>query len=78
MELAKIWLDEYFSGLEPERNFELNPTGTQFQLKVLRALVEIPCGAAVTYGELAKKIGTSARAVGVDKKLKLLRLENYM
>lgn len=38
--------------------------GTPFQQKVWRELRNIPAGKAVTYGELAKKLGTSARAVG--------------
>ena len=37
---------------------------TPFQNKVWSELKKIPCGKLVTYGELAKKLGTSARAVG--------------
>ena len=39
-------------------------SATPFQNKVWSALKKIPCGKVVTYGELAKKLGTSARAVG--------------
>lgn len=39
-------------------------SGTPFQNKVWRELKSIPCGKVVTYGELAKRLGTSARAVG--------------
>ena len=39
-------------------------TGTAFQQKVWNALKKIPSGKVVTYGELANKLGTSARAVG--------------
>jgi len=38
--------------------------GTSFQQKVWRELVKIPLGKVVTYGELAKRLDTSARAVG--------------
>ncbi len=38
--------------------------GTPFQQKVWNELKNIPAGKVVTYGELAKKLGTSARAVG--------------
>ena len=38
--------------------------GTPFQRKVWKALEQIPPGKPVTYGELATKLNTSARAVG--------------
>ena len=40
--------------------------GTEFQLKVWKALIEMPRGQLSTYGQLAKSIGVSgsARAVG--------------
>jgi AraC family transcriptional regulator of adaptative response/methylated-DNA-[protein]-cysteine methyltransferase len=40
--------------------------GTNFQLQVWRALLEIPAGALASYGEIAARIGSprSARAVG--------------
>jgi len=42
----------------------LNLQGTAFQSRVWEALREIPPGCTVTYGELAWKLGTSARAIG--------------
>ena len=39
-------------------------TGTAFQQKVWQAIAEIPFGETVTYGELAKELGTSPRALG--------------
>ena len=44
----------------------LNPTGTEFQLSVWRALSDIPYGQTISYGEQAKRIGkpTGSRAVG--------------
>lgn len=38
--------------------------GTPFQQRVWQALCEIPAGAPLTYGQLAKKLATAPRAVG--------------
>jgi AraC family transcriptional regulator of adaptative response/methylated-DNA-[protein]-cysteine methyltransferase len=40
--------------------------GTDFQVAVWRALLAIPCGETVSYGELARRLGrpAAARAVG--------------
>jgi methylated-DNA-[protein]-cysteine S-methyltransferase len=40
------------------------PKGSAFQLRVWQALREIPVGETRSYGELAKGLGSSARAVG--------------
>jgi len=40
------------------------PEGTPFQQRVWQALCEIPLGEVVSYGELARQLGTSPRAVG--------------
>ena len=40
------------------------PAGTPFQLRVWHALMAIPAGQPATYGALAKRLGTAARAVG--------------
>ena len=39
-------------------------SGTAFQQRVWNELRKIPAGKPVTYGELANRLGTSARAVG--------------
>jgi methylated-DNA-[protein]-cysteine S-methyltransferase len=51
---------------DPEFAFDLPlaPAGTQFQQRVWQALRAIPCGSASTYGELAARLRSSARAVG--------------
>lgn len=51
---------------DPDMRFDLplNVRGTDFQKKVWRALAQIPAGKPMTYGSLAKKLKTSARAVG--------------
>ncbi len=38
--------------------------GTEFQQRVWHALTEIPIGKLMTYGQLAKKLNSSPRAVG--------------
>lgn len=43
--------------------------GTPFQQTVWNALREIPLGTVTTYGALAKKIGSVARAVGITNSL---------
>lgn len=63
---VKRWLDDYFSGLNPEIDFKLNPSGSDFRLKVWKILLEIPYGETMTYGEIALKFSEnmSAQAVG--------------
>ena len=57
-------LDAYWHN--PDHPFDLLfvPQGTPFQLRVWRALMTIPAGQPTTYGALAKRLGTAARAVG--------------
>ena len=62
---AKDWLDRYFAGEQPSpAELPLDPVGTPFQKTVWKQLREIPYGETITYGELAKRLHTSARAVG--------------
>ncbi|MEW6233941.1 MAG: methylated-DNA--[protein]-cysteine S-methyltransferase [Candidatus Omnitrophota bacterium] len=59
-------LAEYFAG--KRRRFTVKPEliGTDFQTKIWRALMEIPFGETVSYGELANRAGRplAARAAG--------------
>ena len=62
---ARLWLDAYFAGEAPEvSGLPLSPKGTGFQKKVWQELRNIPYGATATYGALAGRLGSSARAVG--------------
>ncbi len=70
-EIAKGWLDIYFSGREPDFTVPLHFTGTEFQNQVWEILYTIPYGHTMTYGEIAKQIAAkkgiarmSAQAVG--------------
>jgi methylated-DNA-[protein]-cysteine S-methyltransferase len=67
LQLAKAQLSEYFAG--QRTTFELPlalDRGTDFQQAVWRALLSVPSGATVTYGELSQRVGKPAavRAVG--------------
>lgn len=63
---VKKWLDSYFHGNQLVINFPINLTGTPFQLKVWKTIQGIPYGEAVTYKDIASKVGTnSSRAVGL-------------
>ncbi len=57
-------LNKYFS--DPAWQFELplDLHGTDLQKKIWRALIKIPYGTVVSYGDVAKQIGTSPRVVG--------------
>ena len=61
---AKVWLDDYFAGRIPAQTPKLRPRGTEFQKKVWAELLKIPRGETATYGALAEKLGSHARAVG--------------
>ncbi|HEX6098154.1 MAG TPA: methylated-DNA--[protein]-cysteine S-methyltransferase [Thermoanaerobaculia bacterium] len=59
-------LREYFAGKRKTFDFPLAPKGTEFQLAVWNALLEIPYGDTRTYAQLAHRIGrpSAVRAVG--------------
>jgi len=57
-------LDAYFQDGRKGFDLGMDLTGTLFQRRVWEALREITPGRTITYGELAKRLGTSARAVG--------------
>lgn len=59
-------LDAYFTGRLIRFDVPLAPSGSPFQQRVWRQLLEIPYGDTLSYGELASLIGRpgAARAVG--------------
>ena len=61
---ALCWLEEYFRGKEPTIKVKLAPEGTPFQKRVWEELLTIPYGETLSYGELARRLGSSPRAVG--------------
>jgi methylated-DNA-[protein]-cysteine S-methyltransferase len=50
-------LQDYFEGKRIDFTFKLNPSGTEFQQKVWKGLLEIPFGKTMSYLELSKKLG---------------------
>lgn len=57
-------LGRYFSGALLDFDLPLYLRGTDFQKRVWRALRHIASGTVLTYGDLAQKLGSGARAVG--------------
>jgi len=62
--LVREQLMAYFEDGSHAFGLPLDLQGTAFQIRVWEALREIPPGCTVTYGELARQIGTGARAIG--------------
>jgi methylated-DNA-[protein]-cysteine S-methyltransferase len=64
---AAAQLSAYFDGALTEFDLPLSPAGTDFQRKVWAGLRAIPYGRTVSYGELARRVGSPAasRAVGL-------------
>ena len=60
-------LDGYFCGNLTKFDLPLDLAGTEFQLKVWRALCRVPYGTTCTYGQIARALGQpgAARAVGL-------------
>jgi len=61
---VKAELERYF--LDPQAAFSvpIAPRGTAFQQRVWEAMLRIPAGQVRSYGEIAREIGSGARAVG--------------
>ncbi|MFG2330609.1 methylated-DNA--[protein]-cysteine S-methyltransferase [Streptomyces sp. NPDC048604] len=60
-------LDEYFAGRREQFDVPFAQSGTEFQRRVWKALEAIPYGTTVTYGDIARQVGSSGagvRAVG--------------
>jgi methylated-DNA-[protein]-cysteine S-methyltransferase len=60
-------LVEYFDGRRREFDVALGLEGNEFELRVWEALCRIPYGETVSYGSIAREIGSpdAARAVGL-------------
>ena len=63
---ARKELDLYFAGRLREFRVALAPQGTEFQEAVWRRLSAIRCGDTISYGRIAREIGSpqASRAVG--------------
>ena len=52
------WLDEYFSGKNPEMTLKISPKGTVFQQTVWECLLAIPYGQTRTYSDIKELVCT--------------------
>ena len=66
LEQAVAQLAEYFEGKRLDFDLPLDPDGTEFQKQAWDALVQIPFGETISYGEQARMLGdkNKSRAVG--------------
>ena len=66
LDAAVAQLGEYFAGARTEFDLPLDPDGTEFQHQAWDALVKIPFGETISYGEQAVMLGdkNKSRAVG--------------
>lgn len=62
---AREQLHDWFDGKRGDFHLPLSPHGTDFQKRVWQAMRDIPPGRTATYGEIARALGSSARAVGM-------------
>jgi methylated-DNA-[protein]-cysteine S-methyltransferase len=65
LEEATRQLNAYFDARLEAFSLPLAPRGTPFQQKLWKELSSIPFGEVRSYGELARLLGVSARAVGM-------------
>jgi methylated-DNA-[protein]-cysteine S-methyltransferase len=61
---AKDQLDTYFAAKPVHFDLPTRPAGSQFQQAVWRQMSAIPFGETRSYGDLARALDSSARAVG--------------
>lgn len=73
-----VQLDTYFSGNDPYFNIPLRVFGTDFELRVWTACMNIPFGETRSYGELARDIGNARAARAVGSALSLNRIPLFI
>jgi methylated-DNA-[protein]-cysteine S-methyltransferase len=61
---AKAQLEQYFEHKLTNFDLPLAPAGSDFHRQVWQVMCEIPFGGTMTYGDIAKRLGAVARAVG--------------
>ena len=67
LEQAYQWTQDFLAGANPDHfAIPLATFGTEFQLRVWNALLDIPYGECVTYSDLAREVGSprAYQAVG--------------
>jgi len=61
---ARKQVEAWFKGKRRDFSVALSPAGTRFQKRVWAALRRIPYGETLSYGDIARAVGSSPRAVG--------------
>ena len=61
---ARGQITAYFRSASAAFSLKLSPKGTDFQKRVWAAMGAIPSGRTRSYGDIARELGSSARAVG--------------
>ena len=61
---AQKQIDEFFAGSHRKFDLPLVPARTAFQQRVREAMISIPSGQTLSYGEIAHIAGGAPRAVG--------------
>ncbi|SDD28571.1 methylated-DNA--[protein]-cysteine S-methyltransferase [Ruegeria marina] len=64
LDRAAAQLEEYFRGARKSFDLPLHLRGSPLQRAVCAAIIAIPYGDTLTYGEIARDLGSSAQAVG--------------
>ena len=62
---AESQLEAYFAGTLAHFQLPLRYHCSDFQQSACEAMAQIPYGSTITYGEMARNLGSSAQAVGV-------------
>ena len=58
-------LDEYFKGKRKDFDLPISASGTEFSCKVWKEMMKISYGKVLTYGDIARKLKSHPRAVGM-------------
>lgn len=64
LEDAVLQLASYFKGDHKHFSIPIGATGTNFQKTVWSFLIKIPYGSTLSYGDIARDLGSSPRAIG--------------
>jgi methylated-DNA-[protein]-cysteine S-methyltransferase len=64
LDRAIAQIQAYFDGQRTRFDLPLAPRGTAFRQRVWAALLDIPHGETRSYGDLARELGSAARAIG--------------
>ena len=62
---TRVQLGAYFANKREHFILNIAPTGSVFQCRIWRAISAIPYGETQAYGDIANKLNSSARAVGM-------------